>query len=419
MSISIGPLLRGRAPGQLVIQLTDRCNAKCPQCGMRTTEKFERATLSSDDVYRIIDAAAEKGVQAISFTGGEPMMLMPQLADYIRRAGEVGIPYIRTGTNGFCFTGCDVKSGRMDRVREIADALADTPLRNFWISLDSAEPAVHEEMRGFPGVVAGIEAALPEFHERGLFPSVNLGINRNISRETMFTEGVADPLNGDPRGPERFYRMYRKAFRAFYRRVIDMGFTIVNSCYPMSVEAGENLSAVYAAAAADGVVRFSAPEKAALFRALMDTIPEFRSRIRIFSPRTSLQALVRHYGKEDGAEAYPCRGGIDFFFVDARDGGTYPCGYRGDENLGKFWDVDLDSLDADAFCKACDWECFRDPSELFGPLLDTFSAPVRTVRKLAGDARFRRLWSEDLRYYRACDLFDGRRPMKPEKLARF
>lgn len=413
MTRSVFRFLRGRPPGQLVIQLTDRCNARCPQCGMRASEGFDRSTLSPDDVYRIIDAAAEKGVQAISFTGGEPMLLMPRLADYIRRAGAAGIPYIRTGTNGYFFAGCETPK-RLDRVRAIADTLADSPLRNFWISLDSAEPEIHEQMRGFPGVVAGMERALPEFHARGLFPSVNLGINRNITAATM----AAGPVNGDREGADRFYRHFREAFRAFYRRVVNMGFTIVNSCYPMSVEPDEALSAVYAATAVDGVVRFSPAEKAALFRALMDTIPEFRSRIRIFSPRTSLRALVQHYnGGPNGA--YPCRGGIDFFFVDARDGGTYPCGYRGGENLGKFWDVDVNSLNAEAFCKACDWECFRDPSELFGPLLTSVSAPVQTARKLIGDAAFRRLWAEDLRYYRACDLFDGRRPPDMEKLSRF
>ena len=415
MTHALAPLLRGRAPGQLVIQLTDRCNARCPQCGMRVTEDFQRSTLSPGDVHRIIDAAAEKGIRAISFTGGEPILLMPRLADYIRRAGEAGIPYIRTGTNGYFFAGAD-RPDRLDRIRRFADALADTPLRNFWISLDSAEAEIHEGMRGFPGVVAGIERALPEFHERGLFPSVNLGINRNITSGTM----AVGPRNGDRDGAERFRRRFRDGFRTFYRRVIDMGFTIVSSCYPMSVEPDRDLSAVYAATATDGIVRFAPAEKADLFGALMEVVPEFRSRIRIFSPRTSLHALANHYGGNGkGAGAYPCRGGIDYFFVDARDGGTYPCGYRGGENLGKFPDLDMDRADADAFCKSCDWECFRDPSELFGPVLGAVSAPLRTIRKLLADAQFRRLWTEDLRYYRACDLFDGRKPPDPAKLARF
>ena len=96
-------LLRGRVPGQLVIQLTDRCNAACPQCGMRATVRFDRSSLSMDEVRRMIDAAAEKGVQALSFTGGEPMLRFADLAELIRYAGAAGIPCIRTGTNGFFF----------------------------------------------------------------------------------------------------------------------------------------------------------------------------------------------------------------------------------------------------------------------------------------------------------------------------
>ncbi|MDY7037306.1 MAG: hypothetical protein SV375_14220 [Thermodesulfobacteriota bacterium] len=53
-----------KAPEQLIIQLTDKCNARCPQCGMRITEKFRRSTLPPDLVKRIIDTAAQRRVRA-------------------------------------------------------------------------------------------------------------------------------------------------------------------------------------------------------------------------------------------------------------------------------------------------------------------------------------------------------------------
>jgi len=410
-------LMRQRVPGQVVIQLTDRCNATCPQCGMRKTERFRRSPLDGDSVRRIIDAAAAKGVEALSFTGGEPMLLRSELADHIRYAGRAGIPYIRTGTNGFFFADTDLHDFE-DRIRAIADHLADTPLRNFWISLDSALPHVHETMRGLRGVVSGIARALPVFHDRGLFPSVNLGINRNISAETMKTRAAAA---GRLDEAATFYRRFQSGFRAFYRQVIDLGFTIVNSCYPMSVTGGdESLDAVYAASASDPVVSFTAGEKALIYKALMDTIPEFRSRIRIFSPRASLNALMhQHDGNGNGSRPYPCRGGIDFFFIDARDGDTYPCGYRGHQNLGKFWDLDIHRIPESPECRACDWECFRDPSELFGPILECTSAPFALADRLRGNPRFFQLWLADLWYYQACDFFDGRRPPDPRRLARF
>ncbi|NWH05562.1 hypothetical protein [Desulfobacter latus] len=33
-------MLKGRMPGQLVIQITDRCNATCPQCGRHIVSKI-------------------------------------------------------------------------------------------------------------------------------------------------------------------------------------------------------------------------------------------------------------------------------------------------------------------------------------------------------------------------------------------
>ncbi len=413
-------IFRGRIPGQLVIQLTDHCNARCPQCGMRTTEEFQRSRLSANAVRDMIDAAAEKGVRALSFTGGEPMLFRKELMELIRYAGQAGIPFLRTGTNGFFFNGSD-HPGFEDRIETIAEDLAETPLRNFWISLDSAVPAIHESMRGFPGVVAGIEKALPIFHRHGIYPSVNLGINRNISEATR-----SAPPGGIQENPGEytayFHERYRNAFRAFYRFVINLGFTIVNSCYPMSLqpEAGVgSLNPVYAASSEDAVVRYTAAEKALLFKALLDTIPEFRSRIRIFSPRISLYALHRQYAGNETASPYPCRGGIDFFFIDARDGMTYPCGYRGHENMGHIENLDGKGIDHNRECRECDWECFRDPSELFGPLIQARSAPGSVLRKYFRDPAYFRIWWEDLKYYRACDLFDGRRPPNWKRLHRF
>ncbi len=410
--------LRGRIPGQLVIQLTDHCNARCPQCGMRSSEGFPRSRLSTQAVRKLIDAAAEKGVQALSFTGGEVMLRQKELTELICYAGEAGIPFLRTGTNGFFLTGSQ-EAGFESRIERIAENLAATPLRNFWISLDSAVPSIHEAMRGFPGVVAGIEKALPIFHRHGLYPSVNLGINRNITEET----GALPPrgIEANPQEyAEYFYELYQNGFRAFYRFVIDLGFTIVNSCYPMSIEEEDphQLNAVYAASSADRVVSYTHFEKTLLFRALSDTLPEFRSRIRIFSPRTSLYALSRQYEEQTSFPA-ACRGGIDFFFINARDGMTYPCGYRGNENLGDFSTLNLRAITDKESCRQCDWECFRDPSELFSPLLQARSAPIALLRKLFRDPEYRRLWLKDLNYYRACNFFDGRTPLNSRRLQKF
>jgi hypothetical protein len=171
------------------------------------------------------------------------------------------------------------------------------------------------------------------------------------------------------------------------------------------------------------IVRFTRPEKRMLFKALIRTIRQFRSRIRIICPLCALESLVRQYGDENLTRpAYGCRGGVDFFFVNAADGHTYPCGYRGNDDFGALTDLDPAGLnppaDADA-CRQCDWECFRDPSELFGPLLEMVADPLGLIRRMAGTPGALATWARDLSYYRACGFFDGRQSPDYRKLRRF
>lgn len=393
-------------PGQLVLQFTDRCNARCPQCGMRVSADFSRSVLAVDEGKRIIDHAASQGFSAISFTGGEPLLYPVELAELIRHAGAAGIRYTRTGTNGYFFTGSD-RPGFLDRVARMADILADTPLYTFWISIDSADPRLHEAMRGLTGVIDGIGRGLPLFHERGIHPSANMGINRNV--------GGAYPAEADS-SPDLFLAHFRDGFSRFFRLVSDLGFTIVNACYPMG--GGEEEGAVYGAASADRCVSFSRDERVSLYRSFLESVTAFRGGIRIFTPRSSLRALIKGYEEGEDATA-PCRGGIDFFFVDAAQKKSWPCGFRGNEDMGEFTSLDVRGIREEADCRRCDWECFRDPSELFAPLLALRSSPLALARRLRNDREGMRLWLDDLNYYRACGFFDARRPFDRKRLLRF
>jgi hypothetical protein len=400
---SLLKLTRGRVPGQVVIQYTDACNASCPQCGMRRQAPFARSTLGVDRAKKVIDRAARAGVSALSFTGGEPLLFLDDVVELLRHAGLAGIPYLRTGTNGFLLCDSDAPDFTR-RIETVASKLAGTGIYTFWISIDSADAATHENMRGFPGVIRGIEKALPIFHSHGIYPAANLGLNRNMGKSRLEAGFTA--------------RQCRDACSEFYEFVLSLGFTIANACYPMSAEGNPELAAVYAASADADLVRFSAAEKITLFGALSETIPKYRSRLRIFTPRCSLHALVGQYRR--GAEAsYPCRGGLEFFFVEAKGGGIYPCGYRGSEELGDFPAPHEVRLQSTVPCRKCDWECFRDPSEMAGPLLELFGSPLQLLRRAVRDPGFFRLWLQDLRYYRACGYFNGRAAADYRKLGRF
>jgi len=396
---------RGR-PRQVVVQLTDRCNARCPQCGMNVTRGGARGDLDEAAARRIVDHCAGLGVSALSFTGGEPLLAGDRLFDLLAYADRRGIAYLRTGTNGWSFARPETADFEA-RVTRLAANLVRSRVRNFWISLDSADPATHEAGRGLPGVVEGIGRALPILAAQGIYPTANLALNRFM--------GGPEPLGGDP---DVLYAAARDGLGRFFDQALALGFTMANCCYPMSDgDADKGTRAVYAATADDARVTFADAEKRALFRAVLDVVPRYRGRLRIFTPLCAVHALWRQYAEPD-FRPRPCLGGVSFLFVDRR-GNAFPCGYRGGENLGPFWELDPSVLDKEPHCLACDWECFRDPSELFGPVGDLLAWPLGWGRLWRGDRRQRGLWLADLRYAAACGWFDGRRPPPPERLARF
>lgn len=410
---ALASLASGRAPGQLVIQITDRCNARCPQCSMRADNRYPRSTLPSDHVRRCIDHAARAGFRMVSLTGGEPFLVTEKLLALIDHATRAGMDMVRTGTNGFMLAR-PRKSGWDRSVHRLAEDLARTRLRNLWISIDSADPEVHDRIRGLPDTMLGVEKALPIFHEAGVYPSANIGLHR-------LTGGSPLPrlisLTGDGVTRERlFAREARRSIRAAFNRVIEMGFTLANVCYPMSHD--PEIDPVYGAASSDYTVTFTRKEKGLLLSALSDVLDEVRPRIRVFTPASALHALVDQLTRGVEPE-HPCRGGADYFFVDARDGDTYPCGYRGAENLGRFHDLDLSRTPLQADCTRCTWECFRDGSHLFGSITSALTSPGEFAwQNLMGRTRPREL-VRDVAYALSCDLFDGRRPPDFARLARF
>jgi hypothetical protein len=266
--------------------------------------------------------------------------------------------------------------------------------------------------------VEGISKALPIFQDAGIYPSVNLGINRNLGGQLTQNLDPRDFTLAREYGAA-VYDIYSQSFAQFYDHVIDLGFTIVNACYPMSIESGCNgLEAVYQASTTADIVRYGKGEKRMIFRALGDCIGKYRDRIRIFSPQSSLNALARENNRDIDFSS-PCLGGINYFFVDSVKGDTFPCGYRGRDNLGKFWEMKKSSIRVEKNCRRCDWECFRDPSELIAPALDLLSSPLGLARKISKNPDHYAKWVKDLLYYHNCDYFDGRKAPDYKRMARF
>jgi cyclic pyranopterin phosphate synthase len=149
----------GREVTGVRISLTDRCNFDCVYChneGLGDTRgPMEPADgeMSTDDVVRFLEVAAEFDVTKAKFTGGEPM-LRDDLEEIIRRTpDEIETSLTTNGTF----------------LPSRADALAAAGLERVNVSQDALSPKAFREVTkstAYEDVLEGIDAAL----EAGLSP---------------------------------------------------------------------------------------------------------------------------------------------------------------------------------------------------------------------------------------------------------
>lgn len=132
----------------LLFKLTNYCNSNCIYCShaIDRTIHEKKYTIPHDIVMKTVEDAAKMGVQAISISGGEPL-LREDIVSIIKKVVECKmIPVLLT--NGLL----------LDR---FWDDLGAAGLRYIVISVDSVDRCVYEKQRGasFDMAMLGIEAA--------------------------------------------------------------------------------------------------------------------------------------------------------------------------------------------------------------------------------------------------------------------
>lgn len=119
----------GRAVTYLRISLTDRCNLRCVYCmpkeGLQWQAREDQ--LSTEEIERVVETAAQGGVKRVRLTGGEPLV-HPHIVEIVRRIALVkGIEEVSLTTNAML-------------LERLAQPLADAGLARVNISLDSLNP---------------------------------------------------------------------------------------------------------------------------------------------------------------------------------------------------------------------------------------------------------------------------------------
>jgi GTP 3',8-cyclase len=163
----------GRLGTDLRVSLTDRCNLRCSYCmpaeGLDWLPKPE--VLTDDEVVRLIRIAVERlGVQAVRFTGGEPLVRRGLPAIVAATARLRRRPEIALTTNGI-------------GLERVADALAQAGLDRINVSLDTVRRdtfATITRRDRLPDVLKGLTAA----QRAGLTPvKINAVLLRGLNDE--------------------------------------------------------------------------------------------------------------------------------------------------------------------------------------------------------------------------------------------
>ena len=141
------------------VSLTDRCNFDCVYChneGLGDTRgpmAPQDDEMTTDEVVRLLEVAAEFDIEKVKFTGGEPM-LRQDLAEIVRRCPDsIGVSLTTNGTF------------LPDRAAELRDA----GVERVNVSQDAVEPEAFAEITktgAYDRVVEGVQAAV----EAGLTP---------------------------------------------------------------------------------------------------------------------------------------------------------------------------------------------------------------------------------------------------------
>ncbi len=122
-------------PSLISWNLTRACNLRCPHCYMEGGRKAENE-LSTDECLGLIDEMNALGTEMLILTGGEPL-LRKDIYDIARYASGLGI-WVVMGTNGVLITD------------EVVAKMIECGVQGVAVSIDSVDPAKHDEFRGGP-----------------------------------------------------------------------------------------------------------------------------------------------------------------------------------------------------------------------------------------------------------------------------
>jgi SynChlorMet cassette radical SAM/SPASM protein ScmF len=168
---------------QLYFYLTEGCNLRCRHCWIMPKYQADGHTyqLLHLDLFRsIIEQAKPLGLSGVKLTGGEPL-LHPQIQEILELI-RVEDLRLTIETNGVLCT--------LDLAQKIA--ACKNPFVS--VSVDGADAATHEWVRGVPGCFKAALEGIRNLVEAGLSPQVIMAVMRRNKGQVEAVVGLAERL---------------------------------------------------------------------------------------------------------------------------------------------------------------------------------------------------------------------------------
>jgi MoaA/NifB/PqqE/SkfB family radical SAM enzyme len=161
-------------------ELTSRCNLRCRHCyGLFETS---RDTLSTEQVFRIIDDLRDNGTLGLVLTGGE-LFFRKDILAILRYLAEQKF-VVRINTNGTLIDESVVKA-----LQELGN------IYRIHISLYSYEPEVHDRITNVQGSYDKTLHALQLLQEAGFDLRINCSVMQsNLGSYRQVRDKIGDPL---------------------------------------------------------------------------------------------------------------------------------------------------------------------------------------------------------------------------------
>ncbi len=169
--------------GMVVLRPTVNCNQDCTFCSANETSG--NVWTDRGEMLRALARAAQRGIQRVSFSGGEPT-LSPDLVHYVRAASRLGVPTIELVTNAVL----------LDDARRV-DALREAGLTDAFVSLHAHDERLSQVMTRKVGDHARTVKGIHHLKDAGVLTVLNHVVtSRNYPYLTRFVEFVREEFGG-------------------------------------------------------------------------------------------------------------------------------------------------------------------------------------------------------------------------------